>query len=323
MHHEWLPARAVGLGIGTVTTVGIERWREGDFAARVEPTSVAGFPCRHRRSDSVHDYCSVEVDVAPGQLLDVQFSDGGGSAASPQDELCRRADTARPTESVKTLLRPAEFTLQTLLRDRPCIDPVPTSLSDQLHERRRGNSWSERQQDVLRLQPHMIPALRAEFGTALDQLKEALVGLSRVAISRRHGSATRSSARGSCSLHRPRNGRSELFLSSARRLSRRTGRVHDTLQRMEDEYRRSRGRQRRPADCGAGHERRPLGGALARGDLLARAAGARAGRLRRRRGRVEHRREHDPRRRRPAHPRRQADRRRLAGLAPPTPCTAG
>ena len=70
---------------------------------------------------------------------------------------------------------------------------------------------------------------------------------------------------------------------------------------------------RRLQTCGAGHERRPLGGALPRGDLRPRPAGARAPRLLRRRGRVEHRREHDPRRRRPAHPRRQADRRRLAG----------
>ena len=33
---------------------------------------------------------------------------------------------------------------------------------------------SSAQQDILRLQPHMIPALRATFGTATDQVDLAL-----------------------------------------------------------------------------------------------------------------------------------------------------
>ena len=69
----------------------------------------------------------------------------------------------------------------------------------------------------------------------------------------------------------------------------------------------------RPRTCDAGHERRPLGGLLARRDLRARAAGTRAVGLRRRGGRLVHRREHHPGRRCPAHAGRQPDRRRLAG----------
>ena len=37
------------------------------------------------------DYCSVDVDVAPGQLLDVQFGDGGYRPPIPQRDLCVRA----------------------------------------------------------------------------------------------------------------------------------------------------------------------------------------------------------------------------------------
>ena len=44
-------------------------------------------------TDPFHDdYCSVEVDVASGQLLDVQFSDGGRQPPIAQDDLCVRAD---------------------------------------------------------------------------------------------------------------------------------------------------------------------------------------------------------------------------------------
>ena len=37
----------------------------------------------------------------------------------------------------------------------------------------------ERQQDVLRLQPHMLPALRAEFRSAVDRVSAALTDLNR------------------------------------------------------------------------------------------------------------------------------------------------
>ena len=79
------------LGVSTVTTAGIERWSEGDVAATLRPMSVAGFPAVVAKPDRFADYCNVEVDVAPSQLLDVQF--GGGSAQAPisQDELCDRA----------------------------------------------------------------------------------------------------------------------------------------------------------------------------------------------------------------------------------------
>jgi len=79
------------LGISSVTSVGVERWTETDVAAELQPTLVADFPAYIVKPARYTDYCSVEIDVAPGQLLDIQF--GGGSAAAPitQNDLCTRA----------------------------------------------------------------------------------------------------------------------------------------------------------------------------------------------------------------------------------------
>jgi hypothetical protein len=85
-----LKREPIAVGVGVVTSVGIERWRGGDLAADMRPTTVAGFPAVVAVPQRLTDYCSVEVDVAAGQLLDVQFSDGGGRPPIPQDELCRR-----------------------------------------------------------------------------------------------------------------------------------------------------------------------------------------------------------------------------------------
>lgn len=86
-----LKREPIAVGIGMVTSIGIERWRRGDIAADTSYTTVADFPAVVAVPQKLTDYCSVEVDVAAGQLLDVQFSDGGGEPPIPQDELCRRA----------------------------------------------------------------------------------------------------------------------------------------------------------------------------------------------------------------------------------------
>jgi hypothetical protein len=94
---------AVIIGVGAVTTVGIERWQENDLAAEVQALLVAGFPAVIAQPTSSDAYCSVEVDVAAGQLLDVQFVDGGTVPPIPQDELCARA-TRSAEELMKSLL---------------------------------------------------------------------------------------------------------------------------------------------------------------------------------------------------------------------------
>jgi len=87
-----------------VTSVGIERWQEGDLAATVEPITINEFPALVATPTRFRDYCSIEVDVARGQILDVQFGDGGTQPPIPQEELCRRA--GRSAEAI-TMSLPA------------------------------------------------------------------------------------------------------------------------------------------------------------------------------------------------------------------------
>jgi hypothetical protein len=94
---------AIGLAIGAVTSTGIERWYEKDLAAEISPLTVAGFPALIARPVRFTDYCSVEVDTAAGQMLDVQFSDGGRQPPIPQADLCAKAGRAAQ-ELMKSLL---------------------------------------------------------------------------------------------------------------------------------------------------------------------------------------------------------------------------
>jgi Protein of unknown function (DUF3558) len=96
---------AIVLGIGTVTTVGIERWWDPALRADVRPTRVADFPAVVAIPSNSRAYCSVEVDVAPGQLLDVQVLDGGYSSPIPQATLCDRAEEYA-WATMQTLLKP-------------------------------------------------------------------------------------------------------------------------------------------------------------------------------------------------------------------------
>jgi hypothetical protein len=91
------------LGIGVVTTVGIERWRDGSLTASVRSSSIDGFPAVIAQPAQSVAYCAVEVDVAPGQLLDVQLFDAGQVPPLPQEELCLGAERAA-REIIRTLL---------------------------------------------------------------------------------------------------------------------------------------------------------------------------------------------------------------------------
>ncbi len=86
-----------------MTTAGIELFTSGKLDATVTGTQVQGFPAVVAVPNRFTKFCSVLVDVAPGQLLDIQFSDGGGEPPIPQDQLCRAAEQV------------AEATMQTRL----------------------------------------------------------------------------------------------------------------------------------------------------------------------------------------------------------------
>jgi hypothetical protein len=88
--HSQGPSSTV-IGFGIVTTVGIERWQDSRLNAQIRAVDVAGFPAVVAVPINSKSYCGVEVDVAAGQLLDVQALDGGGTAPGSQDTLCARA----------------------------------------------------------------------------------------------------------------------------------------------------------------------------------------------------------------------------------------
>jgi hypothetical protein len=96
----------------------------------------------------------------------------------------------------------------------------------------------ERQQQILYVEPDMVPALRAAFQSAIAQVNEALVGLSRRGFlpmpwlgdeESREVAAhyTQQAMEGPASSY-------QALVAYHRELNT----VHDTLQRMEDEYRR-------------------------------------------------------------------------------------
>jgi Protein of unknown function (DUF3558) len=85
--------REVVAGVSAVTSVGIERYTTSrGLAAELRPVQVRGFPALVVVPTRLNDSCTVVVDVAPGQLIDAQFGDGGGRPPVPQPQLCQGAE---------------------------------------------------------------------------------------------------------------------------------------------------------------------------------------------------------------------------------------
>jgi hypothetical protein len=82
---------AVTVGVSIVTTVGIELFTSGELAAELLSAEVQGFPAVLAVPTRYSDWCTVIVDVAPGQLLDIQFGDGGRQPPISQPQLCQGA----------------------------------------------------------------------------------------------------------------------------------------------------------------------------------------------------------------------------------------
>jgi hypothetical protein len=95
---------AISVSISIVTTVGIEFWTSGQATADIHPVEVAGFPALVARSQTFDDGCNVLVDVAPGQLLDIQVRSAGADPPILEDQLCRDAEQAASLV-MDTLLR--------------------------------------------------------------------------------------------------------------------------------------------------------------------------------------------------------------------------
>ena len=95
--------RAIIIAVSMVTSAGMDLWTSGTLAATVRPVQVGDFPAVTAVPTRFSDFCSVIVDVAPGELVDVQAGDGGRRPALPQPELCAAAQRAAG-EAMATLL---------------------------------------------------------------------------------------------------------------------------------------------------------------------------------------------------------------------------
>jgi hypothetical protein len=85
--------REIRVAVSLVTTAGVERFTAPHgLAAELRPVQVRGFPALVVTPTRYTTYCTVVVDVAPGQLIDAQFSDGGGQPPVPQPQLCQGAE---------------------------------------------------------------------------------------------------------------------------------------------------------------------------------------------------------------------------------------
>ena len=95
---------------------------------------------------------------------------------------------------------------------------------------------SERQHDVLRLQAHMIPSIRASFSAALDDLDAALGQLRRNGLLAQPWLGDETSSEVAAHYTRRAMEAPDSSYRSLQQYRAELGRVHDTLQRMEDHY---------------------------------------------------------------------------------------
>lgn len=100
---------------------------------------------------------------------------------------------------------------------------------------------TESDQTVLRLQPHMIPALRTQFRSAADEVAKALARLNQQGYISEPWLGDEVSA--GVAAHYTRRALDDADSSYQALVAYRDelARVHDTLARMEDEYRRREG----------------------------------------------------------------------------------
>ena len=83
--------RDVAVGLTLATRNGIEALIEpGRVRDQLTLTAVLDFPAVIARP-AISNACSVDIDVADGQFLDVLFRDAGTSPPIPQEQLCNDA----------------------------------------------------------------------------------------------------------------------------------------------------------------------------------------------------------------------------------------
>jgi hypothetical protein len=86
--------RSVSLGVAVITNTGVDLFLSGGLVADVQWTQVSGFPALVAIAPRNTDFCSVVVDVAPGQVVDVNFRLDGRDSGAPVESLCQEAERA-------------------------------------------------------------------------------------------------------------------------------------------------------------------------------------------------------------------------------------
>jgi hypothetical protein len=86
--------RSVSLGVAVVQTTGVDLFLSGNLVADVRRTRASGFPALVAIAPRNTDFCSVVIDVAPGQAVDVNFRLYGRDAGAPVESLCQDAERA-------------------------------------------------------------------------------------------------------------------------------------------------------------------------------------------------------------------------------------
>lgn len=84
--------RVIRMAVELSVTGGIELFLRPGVRSEITPIQVAGFPAVRARPTTFDDFCDVVVDVAPGQVVQADVANGGGSPPIPQPELCREAE---------------------------------------------------------------------------------------------------------------------------------------------------------------------------------------------------------------------------------------
>ena len=99
----------------------------------------------------------------------------------------------------------------------------------------------ERPTDVLRLQPHMIPALRATFSSAVEQVEDALANLGRGGYLPSPWLGDETSKNVAAYYNRRAMNDPDSSYHALHQYRDELRRIHDTLQQMETEYLRNEG----------------------------------------------------------------------------------
>ncbi|WP_086821147.1 DUF3558 domain-containing protein [Allokutzneria sp. NRRL B-24872] len=83
--------RALSVRIGLVVIQGVEVWLDETAQADVTQTQIGEFPAVVVRTAAQTGFCNVDVDVAAGQFLDVQFGNAGSAHPPSLEQMCSRA----------------------------------------------------------------------------------------------------------------------------------------------------------------------------------------------------------------------------------------